>query len=115
MFGKLLRLEDKPIDPTIKECKGLFWRGSVSIFTDQSGRVKQSKEVRLLKRKSCSGCEICDWIIDHLREDVSCGCSDDILSNIEHGKLYTFGYGISTDRETGWKEIDDIYFIEVAE
>jgi hypothetical protein len=111
----ILQLEDKPIDQTIKECKGLFWRGSVNIFTDSSGRVKQTKEVRFLKRKSCTGYETCGWVVDHLREDSSCGCSNDILSNIEHGKLYTFGYDISTDWETGIEEIDEIYFVEVEE
>lgn len=113
---EILKLESELVDPKIKDCKGLYWRGVENIFVDKSGRIKQTKEIRLLKRKSCPGCEKCFWIFDELIESISCEKNySNILSDIKHGKIYRFGFSTSTDWESGFSEIDDIYFVEVKE
>jgi hypothetical protein len=95
------------------DCKGLYWRGIVNLFADANGRIKQSKEVRLLKRKSCPGCEKCSWVFDFIVEDIFCVPKQNILTNIEHGKIYTYQVNTSRDWESGITEIDNLYFVEV--
>lgn len=110
-----LEIKDESVAPKAKDCKGLFWRGSENIFMDSDGRIKQTKELRVLKKKSCPGCEKCGWIFDHISEEIACGGSSNLLSKIEHGKLYQFRWNTATEWESGITEIDKIWFEEVEE
>jgi len=50
-----------------KECKGRFYRGRVCTYI-QEGRIVERKEVVLLKRISCPGCQKCDWMEDVVKK-----------------------------------------------
>lgn len=107
---ELLKLEKEE-----SKCKGVFWRGWVSTYLSQYKSVEVRKSLRLLKRKSCPGCEKCEWIWDFINEEIYGGdmyCSD-LLSNIENGKTYTYKIDGGWDWETGIWEIDGFYFKEV--
>ena len=110
-----INLKVKLVDPKAKTCKGLYWRGSENIFMDSDGRIKQTKELRILKKKSCPGCEECGWIFDEIGGSIACGVASNLLSKIEHGKLYQFKCNTATEWESGITEIDKIWFEEVEE
>jgi len=95
-------------------CKGLFWRGRVTSWFNGVS-VTSRKSLNLLKRKSCKGCEYCDWVYEYLHEDLSNFQKDDIIGKIEDGKLYQIQFNSSRDFESGWDEIDDWEFVEVKE
>ena len=101
------------IDEATTECKGLFWRGSVSSYLSSHNSIEVRKSLRFLKKMSCRGCSKCEWLYEHFSEDI---CSNfpnkDYLGDIKHGALYT--YQISTSRVL-YDEIDNIDFVEVKE
>jgi len=43
-------------------CKGLFWRAEVSSYC-YDGKIGVKKTLRFLKRKSCTGCIHCGWVM----------------------------------------------------
>ncbi len=102
-----------PSKPKKDKCKGLVFRGYENIFTDGKGKIKSSKELRLLKKKSCSGCDKCLWFFDHLQEVIN--DEPKMLDNIEDQKLYTFSVSASQDMENGAWDIDYVEFIEVSD
>ena len=109
-MGQFL-LEDK--SPEEKTCKGLYWRGKVSLFFSSHNSIENRKSLRFLKRMSCNGCGSCDWLWDIIREDAD--CQDDIINHVEDGKLYTFKVHTSRDWESGHYEVDETEFAEVME
>ena len=110
-FAESAQKEGQPSD-----CKGLFWRASVSSYVSIHKSIEVRKSLRLLKKKSCPGCDKCSWILDFFDEDIPC-CSqkDDYLADIEHGKLYTFHVNITCGFEDVYPEVDGIEFVEVKE
>ena len=110
-----VNLKAELVNHKAKDCKGLYWRGSENIFIDCDGRIKQTNELRILKKKSCPGCEKCGWIFDQISETIASGTPSNLLSKIEHGKLYQFRWNITTEWESGITEIDEIWFEEVEE
>jgi hypothetical protein len=95
-------------------CKGLLFKGRVSSWFDGKN-IHTKKSLMLLKRKSCSGCEYCDWQYEYLKEDSACFSDEDIIGDIEDGKLYTTKFSVVRDFETGFEEVEGIEFIEVEE
>ena len=95
------------------ECKGLFWRGSVSTYLSSHKSIEERKSLRLLKSKSCSGCPQCDWLWEFLSEDLMEGIK--YTDNIENGKLYTHKIHTSKDYYELHSEVDSIEFKEVKE
>lgn len=53
-----------------KECKGLFYSGRATIYTTTQG-VERRDTLRLLKRKSCTGCNKCMFLLEYLNEEVA--------------------------------------------
>lgn len=92
-------------------CKGIFWRAKVSSFLSSHRSIEVRKSLRLLKRKSCSGCEKCYWIWDNLSEMVD--EVDDYLGDIEDGEIYTYNVVVSQGYYDLYPEIDYIEFIKV--
>ena len=91
------------------ECKGLVFRGFENLFW-ANNRLERKEGIKLLKRKSCSGCPKCGWLLDSMSEQVSNGTTI-IMSNIENGKEYSLRViNEHRDWETGY--VDD-YDIEV--
>ena len=114
---KLLNLEDVKVVEDVEKCKGLFWRASVSSFLSSHRSIETRKSLRLLKRKSCTGCDQCEWIWDYIHEMIcdSWGRDNDYLGEIEHGKIYTYKVNSSQGYFDQYPEIDDIEFVEVKE
>lgn len=98
---------------THKECNGLIFRGYSSTFY-KDGHIGQKQGVRLLKRKSCPGCEKCGWLLDEISEEIACDAI--IFPNIEHGKEYTIRViNISHDYETGHCDGYDLEIVKITE
>lgn len=54
-------------------CKGLLFRAVINHFphiTDKYKYFESSTRMRFLKRKSCPGCEYCDWMWEYMKEQV---------------------------------------------
>lgn len=98
-------------EPEENPCKGLVFRGSASIYFNDT-KISEKREVRLLKRKSCTGCanyySFWEWLSNITLEEDLC------LSHIEQGKLYAPVCHVDDpDRESGlvdswWYEFEDI-------
>ncbi len=96
----------------VEPCRGLYWRGRVNIWCNEN-IIQSKKSVQLLKRKSCSGCEYCDWILEFIKEDMGSQTGFDPLADIEDGKIYQIVFDSSRDFESGYDEIDGWYLEEV--
>jgi hypothetical protein len=104
-----------PTDAT--PCKGLVFRASVSSYIN-GGNIIVRKNLNMLKRKSCPGCERCGWILDTgegLSEYIEHFADQDVLGTLKHGQLYTIS--ISGGQRDYWGEYDDIDydFVEYTE
>lgn len=106
----LLPLEEVKVETA--QCKGLFWRGSISSFISSYKSIEVRKSLRLLKKLSCPGCENCDWIWEELGNEY---ISFEDSLEIKHGKLYTFKIHSSQGYYDSYPEIDGIEFIEIKE
>ena len=94
------------------KCKGLFFRGIVNQYFRPPLGLVQKREVRLLKKISCSGCVLCGWWYDEFAESDTERFD---LSHIENGKTYTVGTkNESRDWETGCIDMYDVVFNEVS-
>lgn len=113
-MGKLLMmisLNDIEINAT-NECKGLIFRGYVThyIGVDYT-TLNERKGLKLLKRKSCNGCEGCGNRLEMIGEYLNDGLID--FSPVEDGKLYRIAIvNIVRDWETG---IIDEWEYEIVE
>ena len=93
------------------DCNGLFFKGSKYIWVNMiDGRINEKIELRLLKKKSCKGCDKCNWIWDFIQEDLQNGMN---LSEVDHGKVYKPNIITSKDWESGLTDVDYIEFKEV--
>lgn len=100
-----LSIDEQPVKNT---CKGLTFRGYNNKF--QSGKhIGNHQGIKLLKRKSCPGCQHCEFYFYNMQEMID---TDTIIwPEIEHGKLYSIRVvNISKDWETG---IVDDYDYEI--
>ena len=105
-FNLITKKEDK-------KCKGLYWRGSESLYLSSYKSVEARKSLRFLKRMSCSGCEKCDWIWDFLKNDLSDNYFN--IDHVENGKLYTIKINTTQGYYDLYPEIDYYEFIKVEE
>lgn len=81
-------------------CRGQVYRGFSTLFNDGNKRVERREGIRLLKKKSCPGCEHCGATLEHLSDHIDCDTFQ--LPDIEHGALYILDIvDTSTDPETG--------------
>mgnify|MGYP000097138075 CR=1 FL=1 len=69
------------------KCNGLIYRAKVNHYATNDEIVFEIR-LRKLKKKSCPGCEKCDWLYEAIGEI----CEDwpvEGICDVEHGKLYT--------------------------
>jgi hypothetical protein len=112
--------EIKPSDvneeQTIEHCKGLTFRGFYNqYYLDGKFEIKQG--IKLLKRKSCSGCEQCFFLHDALRElsDIE-GAIVLPKEGLRNGKLYSVQIiNESRDWESGMVDAYDLEIFEATE
>lgn len=115
-FEEIFQVEPRPIDETIEHCKGIYFRGFYNQYY-QDGKFEIKQGIKLLKRKSCPGCNKCGFILDNLQE-LSCVEGSIILPKygIEHGKLYSvIVTNESRDWESGVVDDWDLEIIKVEE
>lgn len=74
------------------ECKGLIYRANRSQYI-QNNIIGERTYLKLLKRKSCPGCEKCGWMIEYLDETISEFLID--LSRVEDKKMYQLMVSVS--------------------
>lgn len=97
-------------------CKGLVFRCERTAWGD-GGEINFKTRFRLLKRKSCPGCEQCDFLWEDVGERLSMAydwsTADPIIHEGVNGKMYRLMVtNMSTDWETG---ICDDYDLELRE
>ncbi len=94
-----------------------MFRFSNSVCSTSHNGFLQRKELRLLKRKSCPGCEKCGWIEEYIYEELEQGDNKGyyLMKDLEDGKMYVPAFETSRDWESGIIEIDFIYFEEFKE
>lgn len=107
-------LKSVEVDNDVVECKGLYWRASVSSFISSYNSIETRKSLRLLKRKSCPGCEHCAWVLEWFNEEIYCDTQSDYLGNLKHGKIYTFKVISYQDYYDIYPEVE-IEIVEVKE
>lgn len=94
--------------PKGEPCKGLVFRGYSNTFKSNN-HIGQHQGIKLLKRKSCPGCEVCGSLLDEVSESIACNSL--IMPTIHHGALYSIHItNVHKDWESGL--VDD-YEIEV--
>ena len=102
-----------------KKCEGLFYRCCYSQYQTQRGDIGERIVMRLLKKKSCKGCEKgpCDRFLEEvITEDVA-NMEMPMPSNPEDGDIYNLHYPWSPgpyeypddgDYEFSWIKIEAI-------
>lgn len=96
------------------KCKGLFYRGSVENYIGSDGDVNFRTRLRPLKRPSCTGCQKCEWLVDHITEMFGCYNDPSNIAGIDQGALYELKVtGYSTDWESGMIDDVDVEFVKV--
>lgn len=107
-------VEKHPIDSSIEECKGMFFRYRKNEYF--SGGVYGIKETfTLLKRKSCPGCPQCSWIDDFLQEEFNAESGAEIppyLMDMDLCELKVTN--TSTDWESGLIDEITVGFVRVG-
>lgn len=92
-------------------CKGLFFRGSSSLYVKDLLIVSR-RQVKFLKRASCTGCNGCNWFWESIGEEAADRNVD--LDHIEQGKIYEAVFvEDGQDLETGLCDDWHIDFREV--
>ncbi len=94
-------------------CKGVLFRYIVNTFSTRLG-VKTVTEVRLLKRRSCKGCESCGsgyyGMVDLMAESP-----EDVMIDpkAQHGDILE-AFWVSDGPSTTWSgDPDETYYIEL--
>ena len=96
-------------DPDVKTCKGQVFRGTINNYVTGE-RIVSKYELRILKSKSCPGCECCGWLMEMMDE-----CSqEDIIdfTNLKNGAIYKLKPKMWKDWESGNNEIDGFELVE---
>ena len=71
-----------------KQCKGLLFRGTVTTFINIKGHIGTHKYLKLLKRKSCPGCDNCGGLMELIRDEIDNEPNEDWMDNIIDKKIY---------------------------
>lgn len=85
------------------KCKGLFYRCRVNKYATWTS-VGSKITFRLLKKRSCPGCDRCDSLLDDLRERLSPHFSDSGVfpDDPKDGEVYRLTVtSVSRDWESG--------------
>ncbi len=95
------------------DCIGLYYRASCSTYRTKNG-IARKVELRLLKRRSCLGCDHCAWVLEEFGECEEGACHV-VFNHVEHGKIYRPEIKIlSTDFESGWADDWEILMKKVS-
>lgn len=97
------------------KCKGLVFRYSENTFLSvEKGIYQTQARFKVLKRKSCNGCEFCGYLLETLSEDLAAEHNPILPQNPSSNKLYGLRViNESTDFETGYVDSFDMEFYEL--
>ncbi len=111
-----LQFIDDMQEPEPVNCKGLIFRCKINNFTNGLF-ANATTQFRLLKRKSCKGCEKCYWIEEALSEQMDCDNElPPVIPSVESGAMYKLEVTeTSTDWESGLCDGYTLGFVKVEE
>jgi len=72
----------------MSECKGLFYKFYRNVFINKKGHLITTEKLIPLKRISCKGCQVCENLIENLKEDLSLMDRLPTLERPQVGKIY---------------------------
>lgn len=100
MSDKVDLLGDFILERKNTPCKGMFFRYSKNSFVSSHGSIEIRESYRLLKRKSCPGCDMCQ----QLDEDIANVGMDAIVLPIdpEPGGVYELKFVSNGLNEEGY-------------
>lgn len=91
-------------------CKGKVYKVIDNNFLASDGSYHTQRRYRYMKRKSCKGCQYCDWINDTINEGTA------VIDGGHHGDYVTLVMANQhTDWETGMVDDFDLRFIPYRE
>jgi hypothetical protein len=94
------------------ECKGLFFRCNINRYF-LNGKYVEKVSFSLLKRKSCAGCEKCNWMLEELSEFAD---YDGVkITNAKDKALYKLVVNAHKDWEAEFSDDYDFRFEKVCE
>jgi len=97
------------------KCKGKIFRGKVNMFLNAKGHYVYQERMIPLKRKSCPGCEYCNYLLDDmLPEFINCGPSPIIQNIVDHALYRLSVVNESRDYETGIIDCWDLEFVKIS-
>lgn len=96
------------------ECKGVFLRYRRSAYMGGDGSINMRDTFRLLKSKSCPGCDSCYPILDSVSEHMNMGLEIG-FSGLASGDMVTVSFLQHTDRETGAVDDVEVFFVKVKD
>lgn len=92
-------------------CKGRIYKLVKNAFVSNRGDVVFKNTFVLQKRKSCPGCELCQWINDDI---ANAGVESIVCKTFKEGALYRLEMtNMSKDWETGYVDDYDLEFVEI--
>ena len=83
----MIWVDDPSFGKRTKRCKGRVFRYSENMFISSHRSIEIRKSFRLLKKRSCPGCERCF----QFDEDLACAGIDGLIEfpkGLEDGKVY---------------------------
>lgn len=98
--------------PQTPDCKGVYWRYRRSAYWGSDGSINMRDTFRLLKSKSCPGCDSCYPILDSVSEHMNLGL-DIGFSGLTHGDMVTVSFQTHADWETGAVDDVEVFFVRV--
>ena len=110
----ITRMQSKETRDAVEKCIGRTYRGSINSYINSKGAFVTTKRLNLLKRKSCTGCIICDAEDEVINEDLYEQCLH--IDDIKQDKLYQIivnwneyqsEYGTECDPEVEIIEVDE--------
>lgn len=87
-------------------CVGVYFRYTENNYFVE-GKLVFQKQLSLLKKKSCAGCETCGWILDDAQNGITESGNEffEFPANLKHGDVVELRFIVdSTDWETGYVE-----------
>ena len=97
-----------------KDCKGQIFKCVVNNHIDTNGSYVQKFTMKMLRRKSCKGCQYCEYLDEYAREEID-NVGEILVDNPQHNALYQLSVvNITTDWETGFADDFDMEFVKIG-
>lgn len=98
-------------------CKGVFFRYTENNYA-YGGKIVLSCQIKMLKSKSCRGCDKCGWLLDDINEGVANFGADhlELPPDLKHGDVVELVFVVdSTDWESGYVDDSHLKVVKVPQ